>query len=130
MLEINIPEIVAEVREAWLRYNRALGDNDVAAMNELFWDSPHTVRYGFTEHLYGYDEISRYRSAQRRKRDRSLGRGVITTFGRDFAYTFVETRTADSDRQGRQTQTWLRTPQGWRIAAAHVSNMDMPRRGL
>lgn len=127
MLEINIPEVVAEVKEAWLRYNRVLGDNDVAAMNELFWNSPHTVRYGFTEHLYGHDEIARYRASQTQKRDRSLGRYVITTFGRDFAYTWTETRTAGSDRQGRQTQAWVRTEQGWRIAAAHVSNMETPR---
>ena len=127
MLEINIPDVVAEVTAAWLGYNRALGENDVATMNELFWASPHTVRYGFTENLYGHDEISRYRSGQTRKLDRTLGRCVITTFGRDFAYSCVETRTAGSDRQGRQTQTWVRTGEGWRIAAAHVSNMDTPR---
>jgi len=126
-VEINSPDVVAEVKEAWLRYNRALGDNDIAGMNQLFWNSPHTVRYGFTENLYGHQEISRYRATQAKKLDRSLGRCVITTFGRDFATTCVETRTAGSDRQGRQTQTWLRTDQGWRIAAAHVSNMEPPR---
>jgi ketosteroid isomerase-like protein len=128
MQNINLPDVVAEVREAWLRYNRALGENDVAVMNELFWQSPLTVRYGFTEHLYGHDEIARYRTAQTGTRDRSLGRHVITTFGRDFAYTWTETRTAGSDREGRQTQVWVRTADGWRIAAAHVSNMDAPRK--
>jgi ketosteroid isomerase-like protein len=126
MLEINIPDVVAEVREAWLRYNRALGDNDVATMNELFWESPHTVRYGYAENLYGHDEIARYRAAQTGRRDRSLGRHVITTFGRDLAYTWTETRTAGSDRAGRQTQVWVRAAEGWRIAAAHVSHMDAP----
>lgn len=127
MQELNIPEVVAEVEAAWLRYNRAVGENDVAVMNELFWDSPHTVRYGFTENLYGYAEIERFRNAQTRKIDRSVGRHVIVSFGRDLAYTWCETRTAGSDRQGRQTQVWVRTADGWRIAAAHVSNMNEPR---
>jgi len=127
MHEINIPEVVAEVEAAWLRYNRAVGDNDVAVMNELFWDSPHTVRYGFTENLYGYGEIERFRNAQTRKIDRSVGRHVVVSFGRDLAYTWCETKTAGSDRQGRQTQVWVRTADGWRIAAAHVSNMNETR---
>jgi len=127
MLEINIPEIVAEVTAAWKRYNRALGENDIATMNELFWRSPHTVRYGFTENLYGHDEIANFRATQTARRDRTLGRRVITTLGRDFAYSWVETRTAGTDRSGRQTQCWVRTEAGWRIAAAHVSNMDQPR---
>lgn len=127
MVEINNPDVIAEVREAWLRYNAALGENDVATMNELFWDSENTVRYGFTENLYGYAEIEQYRSKQSARLDRSLGRHVIVALGRDVAYTWTETRTARSERKGRQTQVWVRTADGWRIAAAHVSNMDEPR---
>jgi ketosteroid isomerase-like protein len=126
MLEVNIPDVVAEVTAAWQRYNRAVNDNDVATMNELFWESPLTVRYGFTENLYGHDEIARYRAKRTGKLDRSLGRAVITTFGRDFAYAFTETGTQGVGRKGRQTHTWVRTDGGWRIAAAHVSNMDEP----
>lgn len=126
MLEINIPEVVAEVRAAWERYNRAVNDNDVAVMNELFWASPHTVRYGVTENLYGHAEIAAYRTVRKNKLDRSYPRSVITTFGRDFAFAWTETQTAGSARRGRQSHTWVRTPEGWRIVAAHVSNMETP----
>lgn len=124
MLEINIPEVVAEVRAAFDRYNRAVDDNDVAVMNELFWNSPHTVRYGRAENLYGHAEIAAYRTVRKTKLDRSYPRTVITTFGRDFAFAFTETRTKGSDRRGRQSHTWVRTNQGWRIVAAHVRNME------
>jgi hypothetical protein len=124
MIEINIPEIVAEVRAAWQRYNRALNENDVATLNELFWQSPLTVRYGFAENLYGHEAIAGFRSARSGSVDRTIGRAVITTFGREFAYAVCETHTAGSERVGRQSHTWVRTEQGWRIVAAHVSRME------
>ena len=124
MLEVNIPEVVDEVRAAFERYNRAVDDNEVAVMNELFWDSPHTVRYGRAENLYGHAEIAAYRTLRKTRLDRSYPRTVITTFGRDFAFAFTETRTRGSNHRGRQSHTWVRTDRGWRIVAAHVSNME------
>ena len=90
MVEVNIAEVVAEVRAAFDRYNRAVDDNDVAVMNEMFWDSPHTVRYGRAENLYGSAEIVAYRTTRKTKIERSYPRTVITTFGRDFAITWTE----------------------------------------
>jgi len=124
MMEINIPEIVAEVTAAWERYNVALNANDVAVMDELFWDSALTVRYGAGENLYGHDEIARFRGARKGAIDRAIGRAVITTYGRDFATAFCETQVAGAARRGRQSHTWVRTDQGWRIVAAHVSSME------
>jgi hypothetical protein len=124
MIEINIPEVVAEVTAAWERYNRALNANDVAVMDELFWDTPLTVRYGAAENLYGHAEIAQFRGARKGPIDRMIGRAVITTFGRDFATAFCETQVAGSTRRGRQSHTWVRTDAGWRIVAAHVSSME------
>lgn len=121
-MEINLPDVVAEVTAAFERYERALNANDVPVLNELFWRSPLTIRYGVAEQLYGHDEIAGFRSA----RDpvdllRVLERVVITTFGRDFATASCEYRRVESGRRGRQMQTWLRTAEGWRVVAAHVS---------
>ena len=91
MVEVNISEVVAEVWAAFDRYNRAVDDNDVAVMNEMFWDSPHTVRYGRAENLYGSAEIAAYRTTRKTKIERSYPRTVITTFGRDFAIAWTET---------------------------------------
>jgi ketosteroid isomerase-like protein len=124
MIEINIPDVVAEVTAAWERYNRAVNANDVAVMNELFWDSALTVRYGAGENLYGHGEIAQFRGTRKGPIDRAIGRVVITTFGRDFATAFCETQIAGSTRRGRQSHTWVRTDQGWRIVAAHVSSME------
>ena len=124
MLEVNISEVVTEVRAAFDRYNRAVDDNDVAVMNEMFWDSPHSVRYGRAENLYGHAEIAAYRTSRKTKIERSYPRTVVTTFGRDFAIAWTETRINGSTALGRQSQTWVRTDQGWRIVAAHVSNME------
>ena len=121
---VNISEVVAEVRAAFDRYNRAVDDNDVAVMNEMFWDSPHTVRYGRAENLYGSAEIVAYRTTRKTKIERSYPRTVITTFGRDFAIAWTETCLKGSAALGRQSQTWVRTDRGWRIVAAHVSNME------
>jgi hypothetical protein len=124
MLEVNIPEVAAEVRAAFERYNRAVDDNDLPVMNEMFWGSPHTVRYGRAENLYGHAEIAAYRTTRKTKIERSYPRTVITTFGRDFAIAWTEARIKGSAALGRQSQTWVRTDQGWRIVAAHVSNLE------
>jgi hypothetical protein len=121
-VEINIPCVLEEVSAAFARYEKALTSNDVAVLDELFWNSPHTLRYGVTENLYGYDAICEFRSSRPAQGlARALLRTVITTYGRDFATANVEFRRAGSDRTGRQSQTWMRTPDGWRVVAAHVS---------
>jgi hypothetical protein len=122
-MEINIPEVVAEVAAAFARYERAVVSNDVAVLDELFWRSPHTIRYGATELLYGYDEIARFRAARPGTGlARSVERQVITTFGRDFATASIHF--LRNGRTGRQMQTWVRMPEGWHVVAAHVSNME------
>jgi hypothetical protein len=122
MLEINIPEIVAEVTEAFMRYERALIANDVAELSHLFWNSPHTLRFGIGENLYGHESITTFRST-RPPMDltRRLMNTVITTYGRDTATANTEFQRIGSTLTGRQSHAWLRTDQGWRIAAAHVS---------
>ena len=121
-LAINLPDVVAEVTAAFARYEQALVGNDVAVLDELFWNSPHTLRYGATENLYGYDAIRDFRVGRPAQGlARSLLATVITSYGRDFATANVEFRRSGSDRTGRQSQTWMRTPDGWRVVAAHVS---------
>ncbi|MGE0748207.1 MAG: oxalurate catabolism protein HpxZ [Rhodospirillales bacterium] len=124
MPEINIPEVLAEVTAAHDRYEKALGDNDVAVLNELFWNSPHTTRFGISEILYGYDQIAGYRSARAAPGVRTPANVKVTTYGRDFAVAHTEFRRGAGDRIGRQMQTWARMPEGWRIVAAHVSFMQ------
>jgi len=121
-IEINLPEVVAEVRAAFDRYERALVSNDVAMLDELFWNSPHTLRYGATENLYGYEAIARFR-AQRPSAGlaRSVLRVEITTFGRDAAIANMEFRRDAQQKTGRQSQTWVRIDGAWRVVAAHVS---------
>jgi hypothetical protein len=120
--EVNIPEIVAEVALAFERYEQALTNNDVAVLDELFWNSPHTLRYGATENLYGYAAIAEFRGARLPAGlARRLLKTVITTYGHDFATANTEFQRPPSSRIGRQSQTWMRTAQGWRVVAAHVS---------
>lgn len=121
-MTINDPQVVKEVTEQFFRYEKALMENDVETLNILFWESTHTVRYGPKEALYGYEEIAGFRAA-RDTSDiaRELTRTVITTYGDNFATAFTEYRRLGSGREGRQTQTWMRMPEGWRIVAAHVS---------
>lgn len=127
MHEINIPEIVAEVTAAHNRYDDALAVNDVAILDEMFWVSPHTLRFGITENLYGHDEIAGFRKARASANfEREVRKVTITTYGRDYATTNIEFTRAPSERIGRQSQTWLRTDEGWRIVAAHVSMMAPP----
>lgn len=126
-MEINRPDIKAEVEAAFRHYETALMTNDVATLNALFWVAGETVRYGPVEALYGHEEIAAYRSA----RDvsdiaRRLTRTVITTYGTDYATAFTEYRRISNGRMGRQSQTWVRMAEGWRIVAAHVSLLPPP----
>lgn len=123
-MDINLPDVLAEVTAAVERYEAALVSNDVQVLDTLFWNSPHTLRYGAGENLYGYDEIRAFR-AQRSPQGlaREILRTAITTYGQDFATANLEFQREGSTRIGRQSQTWMRTPQGWRVVAAHVSLM-------
>jgi hypothetical protein len=128
MIEINIPEVVAEVEKAFARYERALVANDIAELDALFWKSPHTLRYGATEILYGYDEIAAFRARRPAVNlARDLLNTVITTYGRDFATANAEFKRTGSTATGRQSQVWLGTDDGWRVVAAHVSLLPQPQ---
>ena len=121
-LPINLPDVLAEVKAVFARYEDALVNNEVEVLDELFWNSPHTLRYGATENLYGYDAIRAFRASRPAQGlAREILRTVITTYGRDFATANIEFRRAGSTKTGRQSQTWMRTAQGWRVVAAHVS---------
>lgn len=123
--DINLPEVLAEVRSVFARYEDALVNNRLDVLDELFWTSPLTVRYGAGENLYGIEEIRAFRQARPSAGlARELARTVITTYGRDFATAMTEFRRAGSTRIGRQSQTWARRPEGWRVVAAHVSAID------
>jgi hypothetical protein len=126
-MHLNIPEVLAEVEKQFHRYERALNENDQAVLNELFWNSPHTLRYGIAEQLYGYEAIKGFRAA-RSPIDlrRDLLKVVITTYGRDFAVASCEYKRKETGRVGRQMQTWMRTQEGWRVVAAHVSLLPLP----
>jgi hypothetical protein len=120
MIEINLPAVVAEVKAAFERYEAALISNDISVLDELFWNSPHTIRYGITENLYGYEAIAQFRGARSATGlARTLSNTVITTYGSDFAT--VNTEFHRLGQSGRQSQTWLRTAEGWRVVSAHVS---------
>jgi hypothetical protein len=125
-MEIDLPEIVADVKQAFERYEKALVSNDVPALNALFRDDARTIRYGGAEILYGYDEIKAFRAARSPVAlGRTLSRTVITTYGQDFAIasTLYE-RPSAPGKVGRQMQTWVRFADGWRVVAAHVSLID------
>lgn len=121
-MNINLPDVLAEVTVQSDRYEQALVTNDVAVLDELFWDSPYTLRYGATENLYGYNAICEFRAGRPvQGLARTVLKSVITTYGRDMATVNLEFQRHGSDMTGRQSQTWMRTPQGWRVVAAHVS---------
>lgn len=125
-MQINLPEIVAEVSDAFARYEDALVNNRVEVLDELFWTSPLTVRYGAAENLYGIDEIRAFRQSRTSVGlKRTLRRTVITTYGRDHATAMTEFIREGGTRTGRQSQTWVRMPEGWRVVAAHVSVVDL-----
>ena len=136
-MEINLAEIQAEVGAVFALYEAALVGNDVERLDELFWPSEHTVRYGVGENLVGIDAIRAFRNARSSAGlARSLRHTVITTFGRDFATAMTEfvrpsfEANGRLSRIGRQSQTWVRTGQpghgGWRVVAAHVSLLNLP----
>jgi Protein of unknown function (DUF3225) len=121
-LSINLPDVVAEVTAQFARYEKALTSNDVDVLDELFWNSPHTLRFGVTENLYGYDAIRAFRAGRPSQwLARTVLKTVITTYGHDFATANIEFQRVRSARPGRQSQTWLRTADGWRVVTAHVS---------
>ncbi len=126
--EINRPEIVAEMEAVFARYEDALVNNNIAVLDELFWHDKKVVRYGVTENLYGIDELRAFRSARSPAGlMRTLARTVITTFGSDFAVASTEFRRDGQSAIGRQSQSWVRLPAGWRIVAAHVSLLQLPQ---
>jgi hypothetical protein len=125
-MEIDLPEVVAEVRAAFERYEKALVSNDVATLDALFHKDPRTIRYGGTETLYGYAEIEAFRAARSPVGlARTLSKTVISTYGRDHAVAAtLYHRPTMPGKVGRQMQTWVRFPEGWRVVAAHVSVID------
>ncbi|MEP7031570.1 MAG: oxalurate catabolism protein HpxZ [Pseudolabrys sp.] len=125
-MDIDLPEVVAEVRAAFDKYEKALVNNDVATLDALFRDDPRTVRYGGGEILYGYAEIKSFRAARSPVGlGRTISKTIITTYGREFATaaTLYE-RPSAPGKIGRQMQTWVKFPEGWRVVAAHVSLID------
>ena len=123
-MDINLPDVVAEVRAAFDRYERALNANDVDVLDASFWNDSRTIRYSLTDNAYGFGAIHASRLA-RPKADmtRTITNTVITTFGRDLATANTEFQRVESGRRGRQSQTWIRMPEGWRVVSAHVSFM-------
>ena len=126
MQELNIPDVKAEVEAAFARYEKALNENDIAVLDDLFWESPLTIRYGIAENLYGKKEINGFRSGRSPVGlSRNISRTVITTYGHDFATAMtLFSRASAAGKIGRQSQTWLRTADGWKVVAAHVSLID------
>ena len=125
-MDIDLPEVIAQVRAAFERYEQALVANDVAALDSMFHDDPRTIRYGGAENLYGFQEIEAFRAARSPiGLARTLSKTVITTYGRDHAVASTLFRRASTPgKVGRQMQTWVRLAEGWRVVAAHVSLID------
>ncbi|MDR7331576.1 oxalurate catabolism protein HpxZ [Roseateles asaccharophilus] len=129
MTDINLPDVLAEMQAMFDAYEDALVNNKVDVLDALFWNSPHTVRYGTGENLLGYAEIQAFRAARSPAGlARSLSRTVITTYGRDFATAMTEFHRDGNPAIGRQSQTWVRMPDGWKVVAAHVSLLTPPAR--
>jgi AtzH-like len=128
-MEIDLPEVVAEVREAFERYEQALVTNDVATLDSLFRRDGRTIRYGIAENLYGHEEVAAFRAARAPiGLMRTRARTVITTYGRDFAVaSTLFHRPTMAGKLGRQMQSWVRFAEGWRVVAAHVSIIDAPK---
>jgi len=123
-VEVDIPDVVAEVTAVFARYEDALVNNRIDVLDELFWASPSTVRYGAGENLVGIDAIRAFRQSRPSAGlARTLARTVITTFGRDFATAMTEFHRDGQAKVGRQSQTWVRFASGWRVVAAHVSSI-------
>jgi len=123
--DINLPDVLAEVTAVFAEYEHALVHNEVEVLDALFWNSPHTLRYGAGENLYGFAEIQAFRKARPAQGlARTVLKTAITTYGRDFATTNIEFQREGSAKIGRQSQTWLRLPEGWKVVSAHVSLMS------
>jgi hypothetical protein len=127
-MEIDLPDVLAEVTAQFARYEQALVSNDVTVLDELFRKDSRTLRYGIGENLYGYDAIMAFRAARSPVGlNRKTAKTVITSYGRDTAVaSTLFYRETLPGRVGRQMQTWVRFPEGWRIVAAHVSIIDEP----
>jgi hypothetical protein len=128
-MDVDLPEVVAEVREAFERYEQALVSNDVATLDAMFRHDERTIRYGVGENLYGHKEVAAFRAGRSPiGLGRTTSRTVITTYGRDCAVaSTLFHRPTLAGRVGRQMQTWVRFPEGWRVVAAHVSFIDEPK---
>lgn len=121
-MKINDPEVLSAVTAAFAAYERALMDNDLAALDALFWDSKFTVRFGPGQNLYGIEAIQAFRTARvGGSPKRTLANTVITTFGDDFATANTEFQRAGAAHPGRQSQSWVRFAEGWRVVSAHIS---------
>ncbi|MBX6746468.1 MAG: DUF3225 domain-containing protein [Acetobacteraceae bacterium] len=121
-MQIDDPEVIAEARAVFDRYERAIAENDTATLDATFWADPRTVRFGVTEILYGIEAIRAFRSTVARYAPRAARKVQITSFGRDFACTHLEYRRLDSGLIGRETKIMVRLPEvGWRVVSAHVS---------
>ena len=128
-MDIDLPDVLAEVRAEFDRYERAIVSNDVATLDAIFHNDPRTIRYGGGENLYGYAVIMAFRGARSPfGLERTLSRTVITTYARDLAAaSTLYDRPSSGKKIGRQMQTWVRFPEGWRVVAAHVSLIDPPK---
>jgi hypothetical protein len=128
-MEIDLPEVVAEVRAEFERYEKALVSNDVGTLDAIFRNDARTIRYGGTEILYGYAEIAAFRAARSPAGlARALSKTVISTYGRHHAVaSTLFHRPSAPGKIGRQMQTWVRFEEGWRVVAAHVSMIDEPK---
>jgi len=129
-MDVDLPDVLAEVTAQFARYEKALVENDVAVLDELFRADPRTLRYGIAENLYGYDAIMAFRAGRSPVGlMRTTAQTVITSYGRDTAVasTLFYRDAWAGNRVGRQMQTWVRFPEGWRIVAAHVSIIDDPQ---
>ena len=127
-MEVDLPDVLAEVTAQFARYEAALVSNDVAVLDELFRNDARTLRYGIGENLYGYDAIMAFRAGRSPAGlMRTIAGTVITSYGRDTAVaSTLFYRDAAPAKVGRQMQTWVRFPEGWKIVAAHVSIIDQP----
>jgi hypothetical protein len=123
-MQINDPEVIAELRALYPEYEQALVTNDAETLTRMFWASPHVMRFGVTENLYGIDEIEAFRKGRPSVNlARTIRRLDIVTFGHDYGSITLEFERDVQGKivQGRQSQVWVRLQEGWRIVAAHVS---------
>ncbi len=128
MTEINRPEVVAELSELYRQYEQALITNDVVTLTHLFWDSPHVIRFGVGENLYGRDEVEAFRRSRPAVNlDRQILKMTVVTLGTDTGSVTIEFQRVlkGQPRQGRQSQFWKKLPEGWRIVSAHVSYLPL-----